>query len=209
MTDQKSSSYGLELASTTFCGVLPGWGWSGRMEDAVLHGCIPVILQDGIHTPWESVLDARSYSVRVRREDMAQMVSMLRAMPQARVRELQVALAEAWPRFSYLGNVRAEEARHGRPSSALAEAAAARDATATLLQVLRTRLLLRDARREAAAKGSFKGGAATAARGVAGELAPAPGCQISEAGGGDVSPPEDPHAAEPTFEGRKVNGWVI
>ena len=40
------------------------------MEDAVLHGCIPVILQDGLHTPWESVLDWRAYALRVRRHEM-------------------------------------------------------------------------------------------------------------------------------------------
>ena len=40
------------------------------MEDAVLHGCIPVILQDGVHTPWESVLDWRAYALRVRRHEM-------------------------------------------------------------------------------------------------------------------------------------------
>ena len=45
ITDQKTPNYGADLSSSTFCGVLPGWGWSGRMEDAVLHGCIPVIMQ--------------------------------------------------------------------------------------------------------------------------------------------------------------------
>jgi len=38
-------------------GVMPGWGWSGRFEDAVLHGCIPVLLQvhaclDQLHGDW-------------------------------------------------------------------------------------------------------------------------------------------------------------
>ena len=67
VTDVKTPKYDEELSTSTFCGVLPGWGWSGRMEDAVLHGCIPVILQDGVHTPWESVLDTPSYALRVKR----------------------------------------------------------------------------------------------------------------------------------------------
>ena len=37
----------LQLASSLFCGVLPGDGFSARMEDAMLHGCIPVIVQVG------------------------------------------------------------------------------------------------------------------------------------------------------------------
>ena len=32
------------LASSIFCLVLPGDGWSARMDDAMLHGCIPVII---------------------------------------------------------------------------------------------------------------------------------------------------------------------
>lgn len=36
---------GIQLASSQFCGVFPGDGFSARMEDAVMHGCIPVIIQ--------------------------------------------------------------------------------------------------------------------------------------------------------------------
>lgn len=32
------------LAASIFCLVLPGDGWSARMDDATLHGCIPVII---------------------------------------------------------------------------------------------------------------------------------------------------------------------
>ncbi|GLI62594.1 hypothetical protein VaNZ11_005131, partial [Volvox africanus] len=40
--DMNSSfDYSEMLARSTFCFVLPGDGWSPRLEDAVLHGCIP------------------------------------------------------------------------------------------------------------------------------------------------------------------------
>jgi putative beta-1,4-xylosyltransferase IRX10 len=45
VTHAKSSKYYEEMASSLFCGVLPGDGWSGRMEDSMLSGCIPVIIQ--------------------------------------------------------------------------------------------------------------------------------------------------------------------
>lgn len=45
VTPLRSSRYYDELASSIFCGVLPGDGWSGRMEDSILQGCIPVIIQ--------------------------------------------------------------------------------------------------------------------------------------------------------------------
>lgn len=45
VTSQRSSNYFDDLAGSIFCGVFPGDGWSGRMEDTVLHGCIPVVIQ--------------------------------------------------------------------------------------------------------------------------------------------------------------------
>lgn len=45
VTPFRSQRYHEELASSVFCGVLPGDGWSGRMEDSILQGCIPVIIQ--------------------------------------------------------------------------------------------------------------------------------------------------------------------
>jgi len=44
---QRSPDYKLELSKSRFCGVFPGDGWSGRMEDSILNGCIPVIIQVG------------------------------------------------------------------------------------------------------------------------------------------------------------------
>ena len=36
--------YSEHLLRSRFCLVLPGDGWSPRAEDAVLHGCIPVVV---------------------------------------------------------------------------------------------------------------------------------------------------------------------
>ncbi|KNA04138.1 hypothetical protein SOVF_202460 isoform D, partial [Spinacia oleracea] len=52
----RSENYHEELASSIFCGVLPGDGWSGRMEDSVLQGCIPVIIQPKVCTCREEIL---------------------------------------------------------------------------------------------------------------------------------------------------------
>lgn len=45
VTPLRSENYHEDLASSIFCGVMPGDGWSGRMEDSILQGCIPVIIQ--------------------------------------------------------------------------------------------------------------------------------------------------------------------
>ena len=45
VTPLRSGNYHESLASSVFCGVMPGDGWSGRFEDSILQGCIPVIIQ--------------------------------------------------------------------------------------------------------------------------------------------------------------------
>jgi len=45
VTAERSENYHMDLASSVFCGVFPGDGWSGRMEDSILQGCIPVVIQ--------------------------------------------------------------------------------------------------------------------------------------------------------------------
>ena len=42
--DGIEGDYSELLAASVFCLVLPGDGWTARMEDATLHGCIPVII---------------------------------------------------------------------------------------------------------------------------------------------------------------------
>jgi len=50
VTQERTENYHLDLASSVFCGVFPGDGWSGRMEDSILQGCIPVVIQVVIRT---------------------------------------------------------------------------------------------------------------------------------------------------------------
>ncbi|KAJ4775422.1 exostosin family protein [Rhynchospora pubera] len=77
VTSLKSPTYYEEMASSLFCGVLPGDGWSGRMEDSMLNGCIPVIIQDGIFQPYENVLNYNSFAVRILEDDIPNLVSIL------------------------------------------------------------------------------------------------------------------------------------
>ncbi|KAL1528336.1 hypothetical protein AB1Y20_009690 [Prymnesium parvum] len=198
VTDQKTPDYSRNLAKSTFCGVLPGWGWSGRMEDAVLHGCIPVLMQDGVDAPWETWLDWRRYSVRIKREQMPNLFVTLRAIPAAQVSAMQSALQEVWPRFSYIGAYAAERARRAATVGANAptrelEKHAQLDAVATLMELLAHRQRKLEARK----RGENSPLAATT-----------PGC-ADLPDGGEVSVAGDDTRA--VFEGREVGGtgWVI
>ncbi len=47
-----------------------GDGWSPRAEDAILHGCIPVIIMDEVHTVYESILDWDGFSLRINQNSL-------------------------------------------------------------------------------------------------------------------------------------------
>ncbi|KAL9252050.1 putative glucuronoxylan glucuronosyltransferase F8H [Drosera capensis] len=78
VTPVRSVDYYEALAASLFCGVLPGDGWSGRFEDSVLQGCTPVVIQDGIFLPYENVLNYNSFAVRIREEEIPNMIKILR-----------------------------------------------------------------------------------------------------------------------------------
>lgn len=75
-----------------------GDGWSGRAEDAVLHGCVPVIVQDDVHAPFESLLDYDGFSIRVTERQVGQLAKILAAVPPKQLQQLQQNLRQVWHR---------------------------------------------------------------------------------------------------------------
>ncbi len=57
----------------------PGDGWSARAEDAVLHGCIPLIVMDNVHAVFESILELDDFSVRIKESAVEDIPSILGA----------------------------------------------------------------------------------------------------------------------------------
>jgi hypothetical protein len=65
--DGHSSGYVAELANATFCIAPPGFAlWSPRLSEAVIAGCIPVVIGDGIELPFEELIDYASFVVHAR-----------------------------------------------------------------------------------------------------------------------------------------------
>lgn len=158
VSDKHSRDYLDEMASSTFCGVFPGNGW-GHIETPILLGCIPVVVQDAILTPWENVLAFSSYALRLPRADLPRLPQILRRVPQSRIHSMQQAMSRVWERFTYSSLVVAERQRRCTSSMAsphecsaierrygLKEPAAVtgRDAIDTLMQVLKARLLAQE-----------------------------------------------------------------
>mmetsp|Transcript_13969 Transcript_13969/g.45781 ORF Transcript_13969/g.45781 Transcript_13969/m.45781 type:complete len:469 (-) Transcript_13969:196-1602(-) len=175
VSDRHSPLFLDEMRSSTFCGVFPGNGW-GHIETPLLLGCIPVVVQDEILTPWEDVLDFSSFAIRLPRSQLPNLVPFLRTVPPSRVAQLQAGGKRVWERFTYssLGLAERRRACGGaeftpaadgcrprlglpmpkrggdQPTSQafLADAAiTGQDAVATLLQLLRARLAQREAER--------------------------------------------------------------
>ncbi|CAI6002736.1 unnamed protein product [Closterium sp. NIES-65] len=111
VTSKRSEDYSFNLSSSRFCGVFPGDGFSARMEDAMLHGCIPVIVQDGIHLPFENFLSYEDFTVRIAEEDISSMISILRSLPTPRVQHLWAGVQRMWQRWVYHGVMRLEAKR--------------------------------------------------------------------------------------------------
>ncbi|KAL4425009.1 hypothetical protein ABPG77_002894 [Micractinium sp. CCAP 211/92] len=93
--------YSSLLASSVFCLVLPGDGWTARMEDAMLHGCIPVIIMDEVHVAFESALDLASVSLRIPQSDMHRLPEILQAVPEELRQQMRHNLARVWQRYAY------------------------------------------------------------------------------------------------------------
>lgn len=185
VSDKHSPHYLDEVAQSTFCGVFPGNGW-GHIETPILLGCIPVVVQDGILTPWETVLDFASFAVRLPRASLPELPEILRAIPEERIVRMQDALAKVWERFTYSSLALAERARRcggdgtrvpaspaclanaqerhfgaGAGEGLLSGRITGRDAVDTLMQVLHARLLAREpaAARDAASEAARGRGA--------------------------------------------------
>jgi len=123
-----SSGYHHELSSHTFCLAFPGDGWSSRVLDAVVHGCIPVIVQDESYMFFEGSLhesglplDYANFSLRLREVELPQLVTRLRAVTPATIRRLRRAALWVRDYFVYkdMYNPSREERRQlldmGRP----------------------------------------------------------------------------------------------
>ncbi|XP_042417435.1 uncharacterized protein LOC122006135 isoform X1 [Zingiber officinale] len=111
VTNMRSSKYYDDVASSIFCGVLPGDGWSGRLEDSILQGCIPVIIQDGIYLPYENALDYSSFSVRIQEDEITNLLQILQRLDETEIDLMLANLHQIWQRFLYRDSVLLEAQR--------------------------------------------------------------------------------------------------
>lgn len=99
--DDRDLTYGELMASSKFGLVAPGDGWASRLEDSLLHGTIPVIIQDGVAEKLYGLIDYAAISVRIAEADIERVPEILLAIPDERIAEMQGNIAKVWHRLQY------------------------------------------------------------------------------------------------------------
>ena len=69
------------------------------MDDATLHGCIPVIIMDEVDVSFESIIDLSAFTVRIPQADAEKLPEILLAISEERRDEMRRNMAKVWHRW--------------------------------------------------------------------------------------------------------------
>ena len=90
-----------DMRNSRFCGAPHGAGWGSRLSNAILRGCIPVIMQDNSTLPLEPWLDYSEFAVRVPLADIPRLDVILNAIPPERVQAMLARVLEVSHYFDW------------------------------------------------------------------------------------------------------------
>ncbi|KAF8062027.1 glucuronosyltransferase [Scenedesmus sp. PABB004] len=85
--------------SSKFCLAPWGHGWGNTLGLYVVLGCVPVIVQDGVHQPYQDQLPYHEFSVRLPKARLPHVSAVLAAIKPAEYAALRAGLARHWPAF--------------------------------------------------------------------------------------------------------------
>jgi hypothetical protein len=100
--DLKKWSYGDYMVNSIFCLCPPGLvSWTPRIVNAIVSGCIPVIIGDGYYLPFRDFVDYSSFSVLIPRARVSDIHSTLHAISNEQVSRMQEKLKQIYRFFIY------------------------------------------------------------------------------------------------------------
>jgi len=100
--DPRNWSYGDYMVNSVFCLCPPGLvAWTPRVVNAVVSGCIPVIVSDAYYLPFRNLLDYSQFSIHVAEKDVGTIKERLDAIPLKKVREMQSELKNVYKNLIY------------------------------------------------------------------------------------------------------------
>ncbi|GAX80859.1 hypothetical protein CEUSTIGMA_g8294.t1 [Chlamydomonas eustigma] len=94
-TDQYLKLY----MNTQFCLAPYGGGFGIRLSIAMVHGCIPVVIQDHVFQPFEDIIPYEEMSVRIAKRDIPDLIPILRAISIEEQRQMRLKMAEHYRAF--------------------------------------------------------------------------------------------------------------
>ena len=105
-TEQQSSCdktcYREEMRASTFCLCPRGWSpWTLRAYQALMVGCIPVIIADEIEFPYENSFNWREVSIKIPEKRHLEAIDILRSVPDAVIERKREAMAKFWPNVAW------------------------------------------------------------------------------------------------------------
>ena len=107
-----SPSYRDEMRQSVFCLAPLGHAtWTIRAFEALMLGCIPVIIADDSYLPFQRWLDWPRFSVLVAERDVSRLSFILRAIPPEKVAALQRNVRRVWRHLAYIPLSQAVTAR--------------------------------------------------------------------------------------------------
>ena len=74
-------------------------GWSPRLIDAIVTGCIPVVIADHYELPLQGIVDWASISVRISENDIGDLQRILERISATQREAMRTALSVVAPRF--------------------------------------------------------------------------------------------------------------
>jgi hypothetical protein len=86
----------------TFCFTPYGDGWGNRIVHVMQGACIPVIVQDHVYLPLEDVLDYSAFSIRMRVEDMPNLLEVLRQVTPEQIKRYREEMFKVHKAFSWV-----------------------------------------------------------------------------------------------------------
>lgn len=103
------AGYHSEIARSTFCLCPLGWApWSPRLVEAVALGCIPVIIADRIHLPFESTIPWPDISLTIQEKDVTHLDTILDHVASTNLSSIQKNLWDPNIRRALLYNAEVE-----------------------------------------------------------------------------------------------------
>jgi hypothetical protein len=104
---EKVPDMAASMRASKFCLAPLGIGWGIRLSHAMASGCIPVIVQDFVHQPYDDILPYEVFSLRVPQSELETLEARLRAVTPAQLSALQFGVSRyhrafVWPQTNNL-----------------------------------------------------------------------------------------------------------